>query len=245
MTRDTSYNNLSMTQDARSNRKNISQKENYNYVNLKKEILKKRAQKMINPEVKKKDSDSDEIKSKLNQKEAQLYFQLNNQMLQNVSNLLKNKDFTFLRKAGSFLNTVVKNLSSGDDTYDGIRFYNEVAQDPRFQFLEETFCYKSARNLFSQIFKLERWSLVVLFYLTVEPIFNLRLEAETKSLLDLILKNHFLQLNWLKLSLERIRLSPDLIDPERIYINIVDKEYSLIYLVKQNVKNSKKKLAKM
>lgn len=224
---------LSQTTKNFSKKKN--QKENFNFINLKKELLKKKNQNLqTNNLDQKKFSTNSNKKPQLTKEEAQLYLKLNFP--------LTLENFEFLRAAGAHLNLILKNLSSSGDAYEPIRLYNSAAQSCLFSYLPQLFSNKRAKRLFGKTLKLERWAVVLIFFYQISSGSGCKEMSKLRGIGEILQKNHFLQVSWLKLAFRRYKLE-DIIDPEHEYIEIVENEQLLILLLKKNLSELKIKIS--
>lgn len=70
----------------------------------------------------------------------------------------------FIKNCGDQIYKIVQYLKQGKNPYNNIRLYTDHAQEEIFDKMEHIFECKEAGNLFSKILKLERWSIILLFY---------------------------------------------------------------------------------
>lgn len=94
---------------------------------------------------------------------------------------------------------ICSKLQQGEEVYEMIRVYADVAQELEFDFLHKIFKDSDSQTLMSKVFKLERWAIILTFYFKVVKMSSQKLDNNLKKLSSEIWKNHVYLINWLKM----------------------------------------------
>jgi hypothetical protein len=115
------------------------------------------------------------------------------------TNFRKLKDLEFLRQTGTHLFEICSKLQHGEEVYELIRVYADMAQELEFDFLHKIFKDSDSQTLMSKVFKLERWAIILTFYFKVVKMSNQKLDNNLKKLTSETWKNHVYLINWLRM----------------------------------------------
>jgi hypothetical protein len=129
------------------------------------------------------------------------YFQLAKQGsgIFSETNFKKLKNLNFLVETGSHLFDICSKLQVGQEVYELIRVYADIAQELEFDYLHKIFKDQDSQTLMSKVFKLERWAIILIFYFKVMKMSGQRLDNNLKKLASETWKNHVYLINWLKM----------------------------------------------
>jgi len=139
----------------------------------------------------------------------------------------------FIERTGDEIYRIYKTIAKDEDSYEFIRLYADCAQEQEFDQFPKIFFIEKARNLFSRLFKLERWGIITLFYFVVAPPPKqiLKLAKLLKRLSEQIWINQNALANWIK----ELNLSNELDwiinDPKRIYYDVCLEPRDLIEFI--------------
>lgn len=132
------------------------------------------------------------------------------------------KDLSFFEKTGFQLYSINKKLHSNQDVYDLIRLYAEFAQEKDFNSIEKIFENDEVKKKFSNILKIERWVIVILFFNKIRdpdkttPVLN----SYVNKAVEWAWENHNNLVNWIKLLNKEHRMNWILNDINRIYWDV-------------------------
>lgn len=103
-----------------------------------------------------------------------------------------------LAQTSEFVQTIHERILKDKDPYEIIRAYSNVAQDGQFNLVENLLKNKQAKQLFSRLLKIERWTVVYLFYYTIqnEPK-SPEVKFTMKELANLLMTNMVLTVDWI------------------------------------------------
>jgi hypothetical protein len=83
------------------------------------------------------------------------------------TNFRKLKHLESLKRTGNQLYQICSKMQSDQEVYELIRIYADLAQEIEFDYLHKILKDQDAQNLLSKILKLERWSIILIFYFKV------------------------------------------------------------------------------
>lgn len=152
------------------------------------------------------------------------YFKIKN--IEDYPELVKTVDLEFLAQCGNMLKEMDVDLEAGESPYQKIRLYTDFAQDQKFSYLSKMFKFKQAAFLFSKIIKIERWSVILLFYFCVhydepESFFReKKLGLKLQELIKEVFRNHNMLVNWVKMVNKRYNIGWVLNDNNMIYSDV-------------------------
>lgn len=164
------------------------------------------------------------------------YFKI--KKIEDYPDLVKTVDLEFLAQCGNKLKEMDDNLEKMQSPYQEIRLYTDFAQDQKFSYLADMFEYEQASTLFSKIVKIERWSVILLFYFCVRAeeydsfLKEKRLSAKLHELIKEVFRNHNLLVNWVKMVNKRYNVGWILNDNNMIYSDVAFDIVRLIIEVK-------------
>lgn len=122
----------------------------------------------------------------------------------------KLKDSDFLLNSGNQVNIINKAMKDGIETYEKIRVYADLAQEYEFDILEEIFFDDDARRLCSRVLKLERWTIILVFYFEIVKKKIPKLLSLLKGMMENIWNNQGFLISWLKILVVKHSLDWDL-----------------------------------
>lgn len=152
------------------------------------------------------------------------FFKIKN--IEDYPELVKTVDLEFLAQCGNKLREMDLDLENGESPYQKIRLYTDFAQDQKFSYLSKMFKFKQAASLFSKIIKIERWSVILLFYFCVhyeepESFFReKKLGLKLQELIKEVFRNHNMLVNWVKMVNKRYNIGWVLNDNNMIYSDV-------------------------
>jgi hypothetical protein len=151
-----------------------------------------------------------------------------------IPGLIQTLDLCFLSKCGVKLHEIMENLNNGQSPYQSIRMYTDYAQDNKFDILSSMFDDSASRALFSKILKIERWSVILLFYFCVvydqpQSFFkDIALSNKLAEMITEVFRNHNHLVNWVKILNKEYKVGWILNDMEMIYYDV---GYDLVRLI--------------
>ena len=122
------------------------------------------------------------------------YFKLSKfaaEILDRIPNL------NFLAKTGQQIHKIYEVMRGNKDVYEKIRLYADMAQELEFESMHRIFADTDARKLFSKVFKLERWSIILIFYFKVIKKTSPKLMGMLKGLVEHVWSNQNNLVNWI------------------------------------------------
>lgn len=134
-------------------------------------------------------------KPETGQHNFEAYFKIS----QNTPSVIKTlKDSDFLYNTGKQVSIVTHSIKRGEETYEKIRIYADLAQEFEFDILEDIFSDKDAKRLCSRVLKFERWTIILIFYFEIVKKKNQKLMMMLKGMVENVWKNQCYLVCWLK-----------------------------------------------
>ena len=90
-------------------------------------------------------------------------------------------------------------MQTDQEVYELIRVYADLAQEIEFDYLHKILKDQDAQNLLSKLLKLERWSVILIFYFKVMKRSDTKLDSVLKKLASEVWKSHVYLITWLKM----------------------------------------------
>jgi hypothetical protein len=115
------------------------------------------------------------------------------------TNFRKLKQLDALRKTGNQLLQICTKMQGDQEVYELIRIYADIAQEIEFDYLHKILKDSDAQNLMSKLLKLERWSVILIFYFKVMKRSDVQLDSLLKKLSSEVWKSHVYLITWIKM----------------------------------------------
>lgn len=115
------------------------------------------------------------------------------------TNYKRLKHLESLKKTGFQLFQICSKIQAGQEVYELIRIYADLAQEIEFDFLHKILKDQDAQNLLSKLLKLERWSVILIFYFKVMKRSDPKLDSVLKKLASEVWRSHVYLITWLRM----------------------------------------------
>ena len=135
------------------------------------------------------------------------YFKLNKfagDILKKIPNL------DFFARTGRQIFEIFDVMRANKDVYEKIRLYADMAQELEFESIHKIFSDSDAKKLFSKVFKLERWSIILIFYFKVIKKSSPKLMGMLKGLIEHVWSNQNNLVNWVNVLQKKHNIGWDL-----------------------------------